>query len=83
MNRRSPYLSDNARALLDIMLGFLRSRLDKEQMMVQQRKAVRGILRWCESQDEVKVTGNTITAAAGEHLDWVRKRLMSATDTRV
>ena len=83
MNRRSPYLSDNARALLDIMLGFLRSRLDKEQMMVQQRKAVRGILRWCESQDEVKVTGNTITAAAGEHLDWVRGRLMSATDTRV
>ena len=56
------------------MLGFLRSRLDKEQMMVQQRKAVRGILRWCESQDEVKVTGNTITAAAGEHLHWVRGR---------
>ena len=83
MKRRSPYLSDNAHALLDIMLGFLRSRLDKEQMMVQQRKAVRGILRWCESQDEVKVTGNTITAAAGEHLHWVRGRLMSATDTSV
>ena len=59
-------------ALLDIMLGFLRSRLDKQEMMMQQRKAVSGILRWCESQDEVKVTGNTVQAAAGEHLDWVR-----------
>ena len=58
--------------LLDIMLGFLRSRLDKQEMMMQQRKAVSGILRWCESQDEVKVTGNTARAAAGEHLDWVR-----------
>ena len=54
------------------MLGFLRSRLDKQEMMLQQRKAVSGILRWCESQDEVKVTGNTVWAAAGEHLDWVR-----------
>ena len=54
------------------MLGFLRSRLDKEQMMLQQRKAVDGILAWVDSQDEVKVTGNTIRAAAGEHLDWVR-----------
>ena len=54
------------------MLGFLRSRLDKQEMMMQQRKAVNGILRWCESQDEVKVTGNTVRAAAGEHLDWVR-----------
>ena len=59
-------------ALLDIMLGFLRSRLDKQEMMMQQRKAASGILRWCESQDEVKVTGNTVRAAAGEHLDWVR-----------
>ena len=59
-------------ALLDIMLGFLRSRLEKQEMLMQQRKAVSGILRWCESQDEVKVTGNTIRAAAGEHLDWVR-----------
>ena len=59
-------------ALLDIMLGFLRSRLDGQEMMMQQRKAVSGILRWCESQDEVKVTGNTVRAAAGEHLDWVR-----------
>ena len=58
--------------LLDIMLGFLRSRLDKQEMMTQQRKAVSGILRWCESQDEVKVTGNTVRASAGEHLDWVR-----------
>ena len=40
--------------------------------MLQQRKAVSGILRWCDSQDEVKVTGNTVRAAAGEHLDWVR-----------
>ena len=56
--------------LLDIMLGFLRSRLDKQEMMLQQRKAVSGILRWCESQDEVKLTGNTVRAAAGEHLDW-------------
>ena len=55
------------------MLGFLRSRLDDEDMLLQQRKAVKGILRWCELQDEVKVTGNTITAAAGEHLDWVRE----------
>ena len=39
---------------------------------MQQRKAASGILRWCESQDEVKVTGNTVRAAAGEHLDWVR-----------
>ena len=54
------------------MLGFLRSRLDKQEMLLQQRKAVSGILRWCESQDEVKVTGNTVQAAAGEHLDWVR-----------
>ena len=54
------------------MLGFLRSRLDGQEMMMQQRKAVSGILRWCESQDEVKVTGNTVRAAAGEHLDWVR-----------
>ena len=48
------------------MLGFLRSRLDKEQMIVQQRKAVNGILRWRESQDEIKVTGNTIQAVVGE-----------------
>ena len=59
-------------ALLDIMLGFLRSRLDKQEMMLQQRKAVHGILRWCELQEEVKVTGTTLQAAAGEHLDWVR-----------
>ena len=64
--------SDSTHALPDIMLGFLRSRLDDEDMLLQQRKAVKGILRWCELQDEVKVTGNTITAAAGEHLDWVR-----------
>ena len=64
--------SDSSRALLDIMLGFLRSRLDKEQMMLQQRKAVDGILAWVDSQDEVKVTGNTHQASAGEHLDWVR-----------
>ena len=69
-------------ALLDIMLGFLRSRLDKQEMMMQQRKAVNGILRWCESQDEVKVTGNTVRAAAGEHLDWVRAILsVTATST--
>ena len=60
------------------MLGFLRSRLDKQEMMMQQRKAVSGILRWCESQDEVKVTGNTVRAAAGEHLDWVRAMIVSA-----
>ena len=65
--------SYSAHALLDIMLGFLRSRLDKQEMLLQQRKTVKGILRWCELQDEVKVTGNTITAAAGEHLDWVRE----------
>ena len=52
------------------MLGFLRSRLDNQEMLLQQRKAVSGILRWCESQDEVKLTGNTVRAAAGEHLDW-------------
>ena len=65
------------------MLGFLRSRLDKQEMMTQQRKAVSGILRWCESQDEVKVTGNTVRAAAGEHLDWVRAcdELLSVTNT--
>ena len=40
--------------------------------MLQQRKAVDGILAWVDSQDEVKVTGNTHQAAAGEHLDWVR-----------
>ena len=57
------------------MLGFLRSRLDKQEMLLQQRKAVKGIIRWCESQDEVKVTGNTLTAATGEHLDWVRGRI--------
>ena len=57
------------------MLGFLRSRLDKQEMMMQQRKAVSGILYWCESQDEVKVTGNTVQAAAGEHLDWVRSSI--------
>ena len=69
----APFLSLIALcALVDIMLGFLRSRLDKEQMMVQQRKAVNGILRWCESQNEIKVTGNTIQAVVGEHLDWVR-----------
>ena len=58
------------------MLGFLRSRLDKEQMMLQQRKAVNGILRWAESQDEIKVTGTTTHAAVGEHLDWVRGPVM-------
>ena len=58
--------------MIDIMLGFLRSRLEKQEMMLQQRKAVSGILRWCESQDEVKVTGNTVRAATGEHLHWVR-----------
>ena len=47
--------------------------------MLQQRKAVSGILRWCESQDGVKVTGNAVFAAVGEHLDWVRKMIMSAT----
>ena len=61
--------------LVDIMLGFLRSRLDKQEMILQQRKAVTGILRWAESQDELKVTGNTAQAAAGEHLDWVRAML--------
>ena len=60
-------------ALLDIMLGFLRSRLDKQEMLQQQRKAASCILRGCESQDEVKMTGNTVRAAAGEHLDWVRE----------
>ena len=64
-------------ALLDIMLGFLRSRLDKQEMLQQQRKVVSGILRWCESQDEVKVTGNTVRAAAGEHLDWVRSMTLA------
>ena len=64
-------------ALLDIMLGFLRSRLDKQEMLQQQRKAVSGILHWCESQDEVKVTGNPVRAAAGEHLDWVRVMICS------
>ena len=55
------------------MLGFLRSRLDEEQMLMQQRKAVNGILRWVDSQDEeVKVTGSTSQAQTGEHLDWVR-----------
>ena len=54
------------------MLGFLRSRLGTQEMLLQQRKAVSGVLAWVESQDEVKVTGNTIRAAAGEHLDWVR-----------
>ena len=61
---------------LDIMLGFLRSRLDKEQMLQQQRKAVSGILLWCESQDEVQVTGDTIRAEVGEHMDWVRMMVM-------
>ena len=54
------------------MLGFLRSRLDKQEMLMQQHKAVGGILHWCEAQDEVKMTGNTVRAATGEHLDWVR-----------
>ena len=54
------------------MLGFLRSRLGTQEMLLQQRKAVSGVLAWVESQDEVKVTGNTMQAAAGEHLDWVR-----------
>ena len=58
-------------ASIDIMLGFLRSRLDMQEMMLQQRKAVNGILVWCKSQGEVKVTGNTAQAKAGEHLDWV------------
>ena len=68
-------------ASLDIMLGFLRSRLDKQEMMLQQRKAVNGILRWGESQDEIKVTGNTLQAAAGEHLDWVRAVFINTTDS--
>ena len=50
--------------------GFLRSRLDKQEMLQQQRKAVNGVIHWCEAQDEVKVTGNTVQAAAGEHLHW-------------
>ena len=65
------------------MLGFLRSRLDKQEMQQQQRKAVKGIIRWCDSQDEVKVTGNTLTAATGEHLDWVRGRFLRATSASI
>ena len=60
--------SDSTVLLLDIMLGFLRSRLDKQEMLQQQRKAVTGVISWCESQEEVKVTGNTLRAQAGEHL---------------
>ena len=60
------------------MLGFLRSRLSEQEMLAQQRKAVSGIIRWCDLQDAgVKVTGNTVQAAAGEHLDWVRAMILA------
>ena len=59
------------------MLGFLRSRLDKETMLTQQRRAVKGILSWVNQQTEIKVTGNTNQAAAGEHLHWYVNRALS------
>eukprot|EP00935_MAST-01C_sp_MAST-1C-sp1_P000185 g185.t1 len=60
----------------DIMLGFLRARLDKKTMLTQQRRAVRGVLRWCEGQETVKVTGRSNKAASGEHLDWYVNRAL-------
>ena len=57
--------------MLDIMLGFLRSSLSTEEMIVQQRKAAKGLMKWCEGQNKgVKVTGNAAVAVDGEHLDW-------------
>jgi hypothetical protein len=55
---------------VDIMLGHVRSRLDHEQMQMQQRNAVRGILRACDEADGFKMTGTTDKAERGEFLDW-------------
>ena len=57
------------------MLGFVRSELNKETMFTQQRKAAEGLVEWCESQNGVKVTGNTAAAEAGEELDWYGLRV--------
>eukprot|EP00935_MAST-01C_sp_MAST-1C-sp1_P000302 g302.t1 len=63
----------------DAMLETVIARAGYKDLLqnLQQRKAVSGILRWCESQDEVKVTGNTAQAAAGEHLDWYLNRALA------